>query len=401
MLGDNGNMSPGNGLSESPFGLIPDEILELILSCLDGPALSETRQSEQPFYGLTVSNEAPLKQASCVSARWRRIARPFLFRYTHLLFKCDDGKSSVGERADQIQRFLGFVQEQGPSLSVESLTVEFQGSEQGNADSCCDRIYEGPRNIVSLVETPFFNPARFTLVAPPHVLGKLTDCPVLDGDRFSFHMPYHLLSLAQPPPNACVSKPSTSEQRLLRAGPWTSAFLNEGSFNRAHGEYNTSTPRRPPSILPVMMRSDASHHASLMDQGLDPALRHLTYVAINPTATHLEMVFAYALARLESVAVRVSAGQGGVCDDQWQGAWFDARFYAEAQTDHILEAIMRLRRVPRKSQLRRVELQQFSQDLTEVWPRLEQPVSPQGVGSDLLIKDVTWKAESPSVMVRV
>nr|POF04451.1 hypothetical protein CFP56_55932 [Quercus suber] len=65
---------------------LPEEIVLLILNCLDSRPLSEINARGEPTKNLTVDLAQPLKQFSQVSKRWRRSTLPLLFKFTCLRF---------------------------------------------------------------------------------------------------------------------------------------------------------------------------------------------------------------------------------------------------------------------------------------------------------------------------
>lgn len=63
---------------------LPEELQLRILEHLDSRPPSELKARQEPNLNLISSEEAALKNASCLSKRWRRIALPFLFRHACL-----------------------------------------------------------------------------------------------------------------------------------------------------------------------------------------------------------------------------------------------------------------------------------------------------------------------------
>ena len=175
----------------SSFDHVPDELLDHIFSYLDGPAPSESKLYNQPFYGLTASTSQPLKYASHVSKRWRNVVLPRILRCVRLRLGCD-GHMDMHDRQAEIRRFGSFIEHE---ISINSnlarpssLVIEFLGIEDGDTDSCASRISGDSPKIWAEILRPLA-PSRVTILAPPRVLSDLTDCGIYLDYRYSYHMP--------------------------------------------------------------------------------------------------------------------------------------------------------------------------------------------------------------------
>ena len=342
-----------SGAGADPLGDLPLEVFDLIFAHLDAPSVVPPRLHRQPFSGLTDAADAPLKHAACASRAVRARLLPRLFRHARLRLGCDGPAAAPAARTAAVQAFERFLRAHGPArVRVESLTLEFRGTPAGHADACADEAagetWERWAGLVGAL-----GPARLTVLAPPRVLGALTGWPVRADHSSSFHMPYHLLSLAQsdapstPPPEAAAIAPTTPPPDILGIAPWSAALLNEGSFQRAWGEYHQGPPLRPPSILPGLARAVQRRHHHAAAGAPEAGPRHLAYVAIYPFEAHLRPLLDLCAAPLRSLTLQLEPGPEGVARDRWQGSWFDgARASDDAGFAHLVNLLWRIVRPP-------------------------------------------------------
>ena len=292
------------------FGIVPDEIVELIFSFLDGAPPSTEKLYLQPYIGLTSEEHASIKNVSRVCRRWRDMTFARLFRHCRILLGCN-GRMRSDIRNSTVADFINFAQTRGLTSAIKSVSIEFEATSDADMDACADSVSGAEQFDLSTLFR-IVNPQRFTVLAPPQVLGELLGRPVSQESRWSFHMPYHLLSLSQTlEPEASFFK---LDAFLLFARPWTTLLLNEGSSKRIWGEYHNESlyASDTPSVLPG---------STSLVQGT--SIRSLTFVAIFPLTEQLTRLFAL-FDNLDYLGLHVTPGPQTLRTDAWQGAWFDS-----------------------------------------------------------------------------
>jgi hypothetical protein len=260
---------------------LPPELLDEIFSLLSQPSPSIQRLQYQPFHDLTHSTILDLKSISHVSQRWRQAILPLLFQHVRMILPLDNIQSKW---PTELEDFLTFVLKNTLESKIHSFTLVVQDHQPIRTYYDLDKLPDAPdKHWPHLFNT--INPFRLTIIAPPPILGYLTDLSVDIDNVADFHMPYHILSLTQ----CSTSHPtenrnedlSITETALLRVRPWESLLLNEGSFIRTYSTaYYGRDVRNPPSILPSLVQDQASR------KGLQ-TIKSVSYVALYPASVHV------------------------------------------------------------------------------------------------------------------
>lgn len=321
---------------------LPVELLLQIFSFVDNssPAPSDHRLHDQPSGDLLRQPDAPtlqpLKSISLVSSTWRSTVLPLLFR--NVVWYVDRLDLDLAQAQAQAAAIplLVYLRDTRLSPYVQSVTLVVSdktssrnrnrnrnnsrrgevdvglyrrgdGSGQygyspdplsplqrafvavGNAEK--NMSFHGDCNWIWHSVLGALNPLRFTIIASPRMLASLLQRMLYLGDEWSFDQTHHILSLSTdssnttPPSPAPAPGPSTSHRHcdLFTLRPWTRVLLNEGSSTRVYKTYEYYH-KRPPSILPALVGSDAPPNDVPL---LPPSIRDLSYVAIFPLANHL------------------------------------------------------------------------------------------------------------------
>ena len=135
-------------------------------------------------------------------------------------------------------------------------------------------------------------------------------------------------------------------------------MLNEGSFNRALGEYDRQGDGlTPPSIA-----------SSLITVLRLKYVRHFTYVAINPTRRRLDTLLYDSMQWFESITMQSEPGPKALLEDRWQGAWLDdGRDPEFAQADKFAHLLRILDSAGPCSPLAKFEILGSKWDFERLW----------------------------------
>jgi hypothetical protein len=262
----------------SPRGImhiIPNELFLHIFSFLDAPRTSTADLIKEPNFKLTHTAVADLKAISLVSKQWRLAILPQLFKHARFTIPRSEGLTfSLQER---VQPFLDFLTYYSLSKSIDSLTLLAEEKvishcQTGLALSTeVATFWDALFNTVDLMD--------LLIIAPVEALGVLTSCCINMQDAWAFDYPYHYLRLQRPRHSKLAGPeytvlpdqnpdghpyyganglttlensgrsiaPGESTSPLFAIRPWTSLFLNEGSFIRAYSTYEFWL-RKAPSV---------------------------------------------------------------------------------------------------------------------------------------------------------
>ena len=285
---------------------LPPELLDEVFDLLVQPPPSIGRLHDQPVYGITHSPTSEIKSISTVSKKWRQAALPRLIRHSRILVRMDAIQDSL---PGQLEEYLAFVEKSKFQSQIESFTLEVEDPQQSrwgylDLDPEPNEIgYPKPDDPINALSTQWrrlfevLDPLRFTIVAPPPIVGLLAACYINIIHADEFHMPYHILSLNRSPSsrnNEGHAPVGADTSRLLELRPWTSLLLNEGSFMRMHS--NNDTTATPPSILRGMLGLVWLQGELLLSTSQLPStVTSLSYIAILPPWEHT--VHLYSAAR--------------------------------------------------------------------------------------------------------
>lgn len=257
---------------------LPNEILSHVLGFLDvsPPSACPSALHDEPYFGVTQADDAPLKAASCVKKRWRLAAIPLLFK--HAQYIATEEQCQESNLTDQMEPFRTFVTSHRLEKFVSSLTLIAK-------IKIVTHLREGTwrqSGVASFWHTLYsvIDPSVLLIVAPPQVLGVLTSCDIYSTDEWTFDCECHYLRLEQPTTGSSSiiensfaarsrTEPKgslgTSESNtavlalndislqpdrwptLFDSREWSKLLLNEGSFIRAYATYEWWL-RQPPSV---------------------------------------------------------------------------------------------------------------------------------------------------------
>ncbi|CAL5870308.1 uncharacterized protein PFLUO_LOCUS4543 [Penicillium psychrofluorescens] len=249
--------------SASPLGLLPNELLDLVLSELSTEPPSTRKLHHPPSLELIQSHTKDLKHLAQSSSALLEFVRPWLFRHARLDL-CDE------------PAFRSFVTNSGLNRYVTSIVVIGIDSSGHQADP------HWWRSVFQYVD-----PVRVTVLAPPSFMGKTLGTPIMDGDSWAFEIPLQVLQL-ECDRSTDIPNPG-SEPGLLPLRPWTSLSFNESSSLRAYNHYEYFQFQTP-SVLGIW---GAFPHVPLRQFFLPHSLRSLTvfsYTAVFPFYNHVRLV---------------------------------------------------------------------------------------------------------------
>ncbi|KAJ5038169.1 uncharacterized protein L3040_007037 [Drepanopeziza brunnea f. sp. 'multigermtubi'] len=302
---------------------LPNELLSQICECLDEPPPSTAALHHEPHFGLTRSDNAPLKAVSLVFRRFRAASLPVLYKASRFSVHVPDRPTTQRSiLSEQIQPFLDFIISSSLQNSVRSLALLVHDERVTNVPSGQSRINEFYSFWSLLFQV--VDPVRLIIAAPPRALGALTSCHVhLKGAwRFDSQCQYICLgreskaapSIAQSEPSGIASGLPPIEpypgDRVARADSsalfdvrnWDTLLLNEGSFIKAYqtNEYNHNWLRTPPSILPDLVGAETENHKAY----ISPTIRDMSYVGMFPTLRHFSVLVKF-LPRVDRLFVQL------------------------------------------------------------------------------------------------
>lgn len=326
---------------------LPPEILSHIFSYLDSIAPSVVWLHQQPTPSLvhwfdqhSQHRRCDLKSISLVCRVFRFVVVPLLFR--HIICRIPRLDFPLQSESNDFNRLAGFLsclRRDSLGQQVESFILavgpehepdRYTTANEPSNTSCKDN------NWLWRIVFDVLDPARFTIVAPPHCLATLFSRSIALDEAWAFDAPYHILSLsqdrttAQNVPSLLASQSATSSTAdrsadggssirarpaipcdLFTLRPWSAVLLNEGSSISAYRTYEFFL-RRTPSILDSLLGTGPPpNHGPL----LPSSIRHFTFIGIFPLHSHL-MNFADALPVLDHLLVRLEPLDLAVLDDQ-------------------------------------------------------------------------------------
>lgn len=290
--------------SASPFGKLPQELLDNVISYLNPPAPSLSRVQDEPSYDITTGPRI-LKAASMVCKRWRRASIPSLFKNSR--FFVDNLDCLIGKQAS---RYFEFLEKYNLEHIVQSFVFCVKHSPVVPIPS--DTHTSAPQ-LSSFWSMLFriINPSDFILVARPEHLGLLIGYDATSDDAWMFKMDYHLLYLHCPATEPRVGRPVDRGRyltsNLLHQKPWTSLLLNEGSFIDVFHQYEYFH-RRPASVIQGLLggyRITSGGASRLLETLIPPSITELSYVALFPVFTHFASLITK-LPRLDKLYVQIT-----------------------------------------------------------------------------------------------
>ncbi len=239
----------------------PNEIISHIFHCLDSPSPFQQVSIQQPRDPAVRSLLAPLKQASLLCRRLRKLALPHLFQ--HIIIN-----------PSHLKTLLSFLTSNSLDVHVEAVVAYLP--------SPCSH-YHPPWWFQILSQCPKLT--SLSIIAPPYIFSEVTETNSRSRDIWAFNMPNQTLQLqwetsSHELPQASSSQTGLEGDHLLHARPWTSVLINEGSSLKAYTTYEywlRSTPS------PIYALNDPSRFTTFISN-----LRSFSFVAIFPTYSHVE-----------------------------------------------------------------------------------------------------------------
>ncbi|KAJ5601737.1 hypothetical protein N7510_011271 [Penicillium lagena] len=301
--------------SASSLGLLPNELLDLILSELSTEPPSARKLHHPPSLELTQSRTKDLKHLAQSSSALLDFVRPWLFRHARLDL-CEE------------PAFRSFVTNSGLNRYVTSIVVIGIDSPDHRAD---------PRWWRSVIQ--YIDPVRFTVLAPPAFMGKTLGTPIMDGDSWAFDIPLQVLQLEC---DRSTDVPdSGSQSSLLPLRPWNSLSFNESSSLRAYNHYEYFQFQTPS----VLGEWGGTRHVPLtsgQDLFVPQSLRGLTafsYTAVFPFYNHVRLVLdALALMpNLRSLSMQLGPEEGNtITETEQRGSMDPSDPWMELETSYSL-----------------------------------------------------------------
>lgn len=263
------------------LSILPNELLGVIASLLDGQPPSEGNFNRLPNPEWTASNRQCLKALSSVSHRLRLLVLPQLFRHAKL-DPC------------YLTDFLDFVHKADLAHSIETIVAHVLGAYSHIHPAWYVRL---------LNEIPV---KRMTVGCKPHIFAKICQINLNLQDAWAFDIPYQLLELRQSPGSAVQSISYDSIPSLLTAKQWDSIRVNEGSSLAAYTSYEYFL-KKPPSLMsnvntylntapananpePVRQTVGSTISSFMSIQLMLETLREFSFVAIFPFYNHVDEV---------------------------------------------------------------------------------------------------------------
>lgn len=277
----------------SPLELLPNELLDQIISYLSTEPPSFGQLHHAPSLQLTQSPTKDLKHLQLCSRRLFQLVRPQLFTHVRL---------NLHDEPD----FYSFMVKSDLSPYVTSLVAIADQTPDGQVDPFWWRRV-----------LRYLDPRRVLVIGPPVFIGNTLDTPINDGHHWAFDMPLQILLLEREckPRNPSELPDLETCTSLLASRPWTSMTFNESSSLKAynHYEYFLSCV---PSVLADWGTNGIRGSTRTLERPIDlPALlRRLTYfsyTAVFPFYNHSQLVLdaVVRMRRLQRLDVQLAPTQ--------------------------------------------------------------------------------------------
>ncbi|KAJ5467735.1 hypothetical protein N7475_005487 [Penicillium sp. IBT 31633x] len=257
--------------SLSSLELLPNELLDQIISYLSTEPPSLGRLNQVPSLQLTQSSTQDLKHLVLCSRRLLQLVRPILF--THACLDLYDEPD-----------FQSFMIKSNLCQYVVSLVAIDKDSPNQEVDTFWWRRV-----------LRYLNPRQVIVTASPIFIGNTLGTPINDGHNWAFDMPLQILLLEQgcepcdpsqlPDPKTCPS--------LLTLRPWTSMTFNESSSLKAYNHYEYFLSCVPSVLGEWNTWGRGEIRGSVHSLQLPTFLHNLTYfsyTAVFPFYNHSQIV---------------------------------------------------------------------------------------------------------------
>ncbi|KKK14554.1 hypothetical protein P175DRAFT_0500250 [Aspergillus ochraceoroseus IBT 24754] len=253
----------------SPFELLPNELLDQIISLISTPPPSLNGLHKPPNTNIISSKTRDLKYLSRTCSRFLNLVRPLLFAHSCFNVKDVDG-------------YLSFISKSDLAHKVTSIVVIGKDSPESREDPLWWRRVLGS-----------IDPLRITVVAPPLFIGAMLGMKIMDGHSWAFEISSQILHLER---NRRTSGPTTALRTdgtpsLLDARPWSSMLFNESSSLKAYNHYEYFLFLVPSLFTSwgTVATSDSQLDVSRLSMSLQN-ITSFTYVAVFPFYNHVKLV---------------------------------------------------------------------------------------------------------------
>ncbi|EMC99247.1 hypothetical protein BAUCODRAFT_31584 [Baudoinia panamericana UAMH 10762] len=281
------------------------------------------------------------------------------------------------------------------SVTPESVTADLE------SDWCYRAAAAFWQHLLSVLDL-----SRVVIVAPPTDMARLTNCAINTFDEWAFSdMSFHILDLRLDSGHSRSSSPllgqavdykqlNSSVRRfpgiapssILKLRPWHHLTVNEGCFLKAYGTYEYFE-RGPPSLIYSILdcftpRPTYGADMRRISDAPLAGLRKLSYIAIFPFATHLQL--RDLLPQLQELDLQLAPSLGSkILDDparigkaDMQDCWSELVSIYQSLTAQLATFRISERNVPRLEKVvcRDVGWPGLQQDLDEVFIPLCLPV---------------------------
>ncbi|KAI9367973.1 hypothetical protein BJX61DRAFT_537631 [Aspergillus egyptiacus] len=253
-------------LVTSPIELLPNELLDEIISLLSVSPPSLDRLHQPPSEKLTKSKNKDLKNLSLSCSRLLGLVRPRLF--AHGCFELQD-----------VDKYLLFVTEAGLDRYVKSIVVKATDVRNNS---------EGSRPTWWRTFLRSLIPQRLTVVAPPWFLGEMLGVVIPEEHSWAFEIPLQVLQLEYDQRDRKSAALQLDEQsNLVDCIPWSAMLFNESSSLKAYNHYEYFLYE-----IPSVFHRWSAHPLSEQPRlGITLGnLSSFTYVAVFPFYNHVQLV---------------------------------------------------------------------------------------------------------------
>lgn len=256
----------------SPLELLPNELLDQIISYLSTAPPSFGRLQHAPNLKLTHSPTKDLKHLALCSSRLLELVRPRLFNHARLYLHDE-------------RDFHSFMINSNLGQHVTSLVVMGSGISDRRTDSCWWRQV-----------LRYLDPGHVVVIAPPPFIGNTLGTPIMNAHNWAFEIELQILVLQRQCKARDLSQLPDLETctSLLASRPWTSMSFNESSSLKSyhHYEYFLSTV---PSILGEWGANLIRGGRQLPQRQTDlptllRGLTYFSYTAVFPFFNHSQIV---------------------------------------------------------------------------------------------------------------
>ncbi|KAJ5155794.1 hypothetical protein N7492_008597 [Penicillium capsulatum] len=254
----------------SALELLPNELLDQVISCLSNTPPSSTRLHHPPAHQLSNSQCGDLKHLSQVSSRLLSLVRPQLFKHARLELRDEPA-------------FHSFMAASGLGPCVTSLLISLPSAA---LDLDLHNQYWW-RRILS-----YLDPTWITVIAPPTFIGNALNTQIMNGHSWAFEIDFQVLRLKRDGRCGDIS-PQTDLahcDNLLLARPWTSMFFNEASSLKAYNHYEYFLSRVPSIFGEWGSRLKNEDFPSMQLSTSLSRLTSFSYTAVFPFYNHVKLV---------------------------------------------------------------------------------------------------------------